>query len=262
MLPETVSSQSVSSETVRALQSYIRITAARFRETERVGPFLATFYLESESPFLNYAIPDDGAVPTKDDVAALTEAFRKRGRLPRLEFLTEAVPATEAVLVESGYTLERRVPLMICGPEQVVEQPKPAGISLVTPKTADELRTMIRAQNLAFGEPDPDQHLEPSPDQLNGETMSVLALTETGEAVGGGVATAILDGATEVAGIGVLEEYRQRGIAAAMTEYLTREAHARGGHAVFLTPGAGQAERIYGRVGFKTAAECVHLSLG
>ncbi|MER6666757.1 GNAT family N-acetyltransferase [Amycolatopsis japonica] len=249
------------SETIRALQSYIRLTAAKFRETERIGPFLATYYLESNSPFLNYAIPDDSAVPTEDDVAALTEAFRKRGLAPRLEFLTEAVPATEAVLVRCGYTLERRVPLMICAPGQVVEQPKPAGISLVTPKTDGELRRMIRAQNLAFGETDPDEHLDPSPDQLSGETISVMAVDENGEVAGGGVATAILDGATEIAGIGVLEEYRSRGIAAAMTEYLTREAHARGGRSVFLTPGAGQAERVYGRVGFKTAAECVHLSI-
>ncbi|KFU79873.1 Acetyltransferase (GNAT) domain-containing protein [Amycolatopsis lurida] len=249
------------SETIRALQSYIRLTAAKFRETERIGPFLATYYLESSSPFLNYAIPDDGAVPAKDDVAALTEAFRKRGLVPRLEFLTEAVPAAEAVLVECGYTLERRVPLMICSPGQVVGQPEPAGISLVTPKTEGELRQMIRAQNVAFGEDDPDLHLDPSPDQLSGETLSVMAVAETGEVVGGGVATAILDGATEIAGIGVVEGYRSRGIAAAMTEYLTREAHARGGRSVFLTPGAGQAERVYGRVGFETAAECVHLSV-
>ncbi|WP_081736602.1 GNAT family N-acetyltransferase [Amycolatopsis orientalis] len=249
------------SETIHALQSYIRTTAAKFRETERIGPFLATYYLEADSPFLNYAIPDDGAVPTGDDVDALTEAFRRRGLLPRLEFLTEAVPAAEAVLVGRGYTLERRVPLMICTPDDLVDQPKPAGISLLTPKTPDELRKMIRAQNLAFGETDPDQHLDPSPDQLSGETLSVMAVGETGEVVGGGVATPILDGATEVAGIGVIEEYRSRGIAAAMTAYLTREAHARGGRSVFLTPGAGQAERVYGRVGFKTAAECVHLSL-
>ncbi|MEV6908108.1 GNAT family N-acetyltransferase [Amycolatopsis sp. NPDC051071] len=249
------------SETISALQSYIRTTAAKFRETERIGPFLATYYLEATSPFLNYAIPDDGAVPAKDDVDRLTEAFRKRGLMPRLEFLTEAVPAAEAVLVECGYTLERRVPLMICAPGQVVEQPKPAGITLVSPKTADELRKMIRAQNLAFGEDDPDMHVDPSPGQLAGETISVMALAETGECVGGGVATAILDGASEIAGIGVVEEYRSRGIAAVMTEFLTREAHSRGGHSVFLTPGAGQAERVYGRVGFKAAAECVHLSI-
>ncbi|OLZ55770.1 N-acetyltransferase [Amycolatopsis coloradensis] len=246
---------------MRALQSYIRVTAAKFRETERIGPFLATYYLEADSPFLNYAIPDDGAVPTSDDVTRLTEAFRMRGLVPRLEFLTEAVPAAEAVLVKGGYTLERRVPLMICTPEQLVKQPKPAGITLVDPKTADELRKMIRAQNLAFGEADPDQHLEPSPDQLSGETLSVMAVAETGEVVGGGVATAILDGATEIAGIGVIEGYRSRGIAAAMTAHLTRVAHSRGGYSVFLTPGAGQAERVYGRVGFRTSAECVHLSV-
>ncbi|MFD6067698.1 MULTISPECIES: GNAT family N-acetyltransferase [Amycolatopsis] len=249
------------SETIRALQSYLRLTAAKFRETERIGPFLATYYLEADSPFLNYAIPDDGAVPTEGDVAALTEAFRERGLVPRLEFLTEAVPAAEAVLVECGYTLERRVPLMICYPGQVAGQPGPAGVSLVTPKTEGELRRMIRAQNVAFGEEDPDRHLDPSPDQLSGETLSVMAVAGTGEVVGGGVATPILDGATEIAGIGVIDEYRSRGIAAAMTEYLTREAHARGGRSVFLTPGAGQAERVYGRVGFKTAAECVHLSI-
>ncbi|WP_414936859.1 GNAT family N-acetyltransferase [Amycolatopsis sp. cmx-11-51] len=249
------------SETISALQSYIRVTAAKYRETERIGPFLATYYLEADSPFLNYAIPDDGAVPTSGDVARLTEAFRERGLVPRLKFLTEAVPAAEAVLVEGGYTLERRVPLMICAPEQLVEQPKPAGISLFTPKTPEEFRKMIRAQNLAFGETDPDQHLDPSPDQLSGETISVMALTEAGECAGGGVATAIQDGASEIAGIGVIEGYRSRGIAAAMTEYLTREAHSRGGRSVFLTPGAGQAERVYGRVGFETAAECVHLSV-
>ncbi|MFJ8912245.1 GNAT family N-acetyltransferase [Amycolatopsis sp. NPDC102389] len=249
------------SETIGALQSYIRVTAAKFRETERIGPFLATYTTGNDHMFLNYAIPDNGGVPSAEDVAKLSEAFRARGLTPRLEFLTEAAPEAEAVLVEGGYTLERRVPLMICPPSQVVEQPVPAGITLVMPKTPAELRPMIRAQNVAFGEPDPGEHVEPSPAQLNGETISVMALTETGECVGGGVATAILDGASEVAGIGVIEEYRSRGIAAAMTEYLTREAHARGGRSVFLTPGAGQAERVYGRVGFTTAAECVHLSI-
>ncbi|MFC3453607.1 GNAT family N-acetyltransferase [Amycolatopsis speibonae] len=249
------------SETIRALQSYIRTTAAKFRETERIGPFLATYTTGNDHTFLNYAIPDNGGTPTAQDVAKLTEAFRARGLTPRLEFLSEAVPGAEAVLAEGGYILERRIPLMVCPPGQVVEQPVPTGTVLKTPVTPAGLRLMIRAQNVAFGEPDPGEHVEPSPAQLSGETISVMAIAESGEVVGGGVATAILDGASEIAGIGVLEEFRGRGIAAAMTEYLTREAHARGGESVFLTPGAGQAERVYGRVGFKTVAECVHLSI-
>jgi hypothetical protein len=45
------------------VQAYLRGVAARGRETERIGPFLATFDRASDNPFLNYAIPDDGARP-------------------------------------------------------------------------------------------------------------------------------------------------------------------------------------------------------
>ncbi|WP_245192927.1 GNAT family N-acetyltransferase [Amycolatopsis alba] len=243
------------------MQSYLRITAAKFHETERVGPFLAMFDPESDYCGCNYAIPDFGAVPTEDEVARLTEAFRRRGRVPNLDFLREAVPAAEAVLVQCGYTPERGLPFMICTPEQVVERPKPAGISLVVPKTVDEFRKMIRAQNVAFGEADPDEHVDPFPSQLSGESTSVMAVAENGEVVGGGVATGIIDGASEIQGIAVIAEYRSRGIAGAMAEYLTREAHARGARSVFLIPALGQREPVYGPVGFKTVAESVRLSL-
>src|SRR3712207_645953 len=47
-----------------ALQSHMRRAAANGRVLEQVGPFLATFSPESGNPFLNYAIPDDGAHPS------------------------------------------------------------------------------------------------------------------------------------------------------------------------------------------------------
>ena len=73
--------------------------------------------------------------------------------------------------------------------------------------------------------------------------------------------TEIVDGTTEVAGIAVLEAYRHRGIAAAITAWLTREAHARGAHTAFLTPGDDGIGTVYARVGYRPAGECVHLSL-
>ena len=76
----------------REIQNYIRIAAANGRETERVGPFLATFNPHHPLKYLSYAIPDDGAEPTARDVAALIEAYRRRDRLPRLEFLPAASP--------------------------------------------------------------------------------------------------------------------------------------------------------------------------
>ena len=35
-----------------SIQAYLRVAASRTRETERIGPFLATFSHPSQNPFL------------------------------------------------------------------------------------------------------------------------------------------------------------------------------------------------------------------
>ncbi|MBD2774217.1 GNAT family N-acetyltransferase [Iningainema tapete] len=68
------------------IQSYLRVAASHQRDTERIGPFLATFTHHNDNPFLNYAIPDDDATPSSADVAALIAAYERRSRIPRLEY--------------------------------------------------------------------------------------------------------------------------------------------------------------------------------
>jgi hypothetical protein len=63
------------------IQSYLRVVASHQRDTERIGPFLATFSRANDNPFLNYAIPDDNATPSPADVAALIVAYTKRSCL-------------------------------------------------------------------------------------------------------------------------------------------------------------------------------------
>jgi len=53
------------------------------RYFESVGPFLAAFDADDDSPFRNYAIPDEGSRPTPAEVEALRRAFARRHRLPR-----------------------------------------------------------------------------------------------------------------------------------------------------------------------------------
>jgi hypothetical protein len=84
------------------------------RDVERAGPFTATFDRHTDSPFLSYAFPDDGAEPTPHDVAALAQAFRRRGRVPRLEFLPAVAPAVEPALLAGGFTVEARLAVMTC----------------------------------------------------------------------------------------------------------------------------------------------------
>ncbi|WIY04777.1 GNAT family N-acetyltransferase [Amycolatopsis mongoliensis] len=246
-----------------AIQTYVRKTAPRGRDTEQVGPFLATYSPGTAHPMLNYAIPDDGAQPTTAEIDALTEAFRRRGLLPRLEYFTDVAPGLENLLVEAGYGLERRVPLMTCSPAGFVGHPAPDGYAVREPGSDDDYRRMRAAQNHAYGESAQvtDEDVERAKSKAAGVTSALVEHLATGEVVGGGVALEIVDGTTEIAGIGVLDPHRGRGLAAALTAFLTGDAYAQGAHTAFLTPGDLGIGRIYARVGYQPAGECVHLSL-
>ncbi len=244
-----------------ALQSHMRRAAAAGRTTERVGPFLATYSPHSDNPYLNYAIPDDGARPTGSDVDRLTAAYRGRGLVPRLEFLLATAPEAEPVLRAAGYDLERRIPVMLCPPGALVRPPDPPGVGLVVPQTDEDLAGMLAAQHEAFDDPSPAD-VGGARAWLEMGGLSVYARdTATGEPAGGGSAEPVVDGTAEVAGIAVRESYRRRGVGAAITAWLTAAVHDRGGHTVFLTPAGVAEQRIYARVGYRPAGEVVHLRL-
>lgn len=247
-----------------AIQTYVRSTAPRGRETEQVGPFLATYSPGTAHPMLNYAIPDDGAKPTAAEVDALTEAYRRRGLLPRLEYFTDVTPDLEKLLFEAGYQLERRVPLMTCAPAGRVDRPAPAGIRLRAPESGEDFRRMRSAQNAAYGESPEvgDEEVERLKAGLSAGLRYALAEdVETGTVAAGGLALEIVDGTAEIAGIGVLEAYRGRGIATALAAHLTRVVHEAGARTAFLTPADLAIGTLYARVGYRPAGECVHLSL-
>jgi GNAT superfamily N-acetyltransferase len=245
------------------IQAYIRRTAAAGRQTEQVGPFLATFTPHSTNPYLNYAIPDPGAQPTPDDVAALAEAYERRGLIPRLEYLPKLAPAVETALLGGGFQLDERLPLMACLRGDAVPQPVPAGIEVVAPSDDRELLGMLTAQREAFGEVGPAGYadLASARRTLDGGGLGALARDAvSGEPAGGGICTEIADGVGEIAGIGVRPAYRRRGIAAALTAYLTAGAHRAGAELAFLTPAGEDEERLYRRAGFDTIDEIVFIS--
>jgi predicted N-acetyltransferase YhbS len=249
---------------VAAVQAYLRGTAARGRDTERHGPFLATFSRETDHPFLNYAIPDAGAVPAPDDVAALVAAYRRRNRVPRLELLTAPAPAVEPALLAAGFTVELRPSVMVCRPGEAVPLPVPAGVELLTPTTDADLLQLTAVTREAFGETAPPtaDDVRATRRMLAGGGLAVLARdTASGAAAGAGLATEISGGITELAGFGVLHRFRRRGIAGAITGRLVREAHAAGVHTAFLTPGGEEAERVYARAGFAGRTEMLHIRL-
>jgi GNAT superfamily N-acetyltransferase len=248
------------------IQAYLRAAVTGGgREVERIGPFLATFDPATDHPFLSYAIPDAGADPSPEDVAALRAAYERRGRVPRLEYLPSLAPAVEAALLAGGFTVELRPPLMTCTPGSAVDLPAPDGVELVPATRDEDLAAGGAVAHVAFGEPG-----EPGAGDvarkrrtLDGGGVAVLARdAATGEAVGWGQCTIPRDGTTELVGIAVRESHRRRGIAGAITARVAHGAFTRAVTTAFLTPGDEGAERVYARAGFEPRSEMLHMRAG
>ncbi len=244
------------------IQAYLRAAGSRRRETLQIGPFLATFTSHSDNPYLSYAMPDDSAEPTPDDIAGFIEASEAHGRTPRLEYVPGLAPMVEPALLAAGFVVECRTPLMTCLPGQVVELAVPAGITLLQPATVDEIHEMATAQHEAYGGGTPSpEDVAWLQDSLAAGAIAVLAReTQTGVATGGGVCTVPIGAASEVAGIGVREAFRRRGIAGALTARLTQEAFASGVTLAFLMAATDVEARIYARAGFTEIGEVLHIS--
>jgi GNAT superfamily N-acetyltransferase len=247
-----------------AIQAYLRKAASLGRIVEQIGPFLATVSTDTENLYLNYAIPDDGAAPTAEDVRGLIAFYEGHKRTPRLEYSADLAPAVEAALVAEGFKVEMHSPLMVYPAGHINETPIPAGIELLIPQSEEELQGMFAAQAEAYGGTPAalsQDAVEKQRKFLNDGGLSVFAREiGTHEPAGGGVCTIPFDHTTELAGIGVRPAFRRRGIAGAMTAWLAQKANEAGTNNVFLMA-AGEAEaRIYGRTGFEQIGNMLHIS--
>lgn len=234
---------------------YLRASAEATPGHATIGPFLARFDTTSANPYLSYAIPDDDADPTSKDVAALIAAFHSRNRKPRLEYIPAAAPKVEAALLAHGFAIEGRYPVMTSSEAGTANA---AGLALMLTQDDDGFAAAAEAGRLAFGgEGIPADSLK---DMVVRGALLALAKKD-GRIVGTGMATAMQGGVVEIAGIGVIREFRCCGIGAAMAAFVTAEAFARGAKLAWLAPGDGAAERLYQRAGFSRRSEQLHIGL-
>lgn len=245
------------------IQGYLRALALRRAGAERVGPFVAAYDPHSDNLFRNYALPDDGAEPSPDEVDALIAAFAGRQRTPRLEYVPSASPLVESALLAAGFVAEGRFPLMIATQSSACDQPVPPGIALVVATTDSDLLGVVTVQHIAYGEAAPPSEHDIARQRSTIAQGGIIVLVRdgaSGEPVGAGLCTPPIDGVSEIAAIGVIPAYRRRGIAGALTARLLHEAFAAGIHAPFLTPAEEAGERIYARVGFSRVSEVLMIS--
>ncbi|MGH3767169.1 MAG: GNAT family N-acetyltransferase [Pseudonocardiaceae bacterium] len=242
------------------LHAYLRAHAGQ--RAHRVGLFLASFDDHDAGVYRNYAVPDDGADPTPEQIAELITAFTDRNRIPRLEYLPELSPAVEPGLIAAGFTPERRLPIMTCRPADAPASPVVAGIELSLATTDEQLRQVAEAQNEAYGQIETTDHdvARLRGTVAGGGLVALARDTTTGRGIGGGLFPPPHDGVSELAAIGVRSPYRRRGIATALTALLTRACGRVGITAPFLTPEDDGVARLYRSVGYRTVTEMLHIS--
>jgi ribosomal protein S18 acetylase RimI-like enzyme len=227
------------------IQRYLRAVIGLEREPVAAGAFTLYVHPTEDHPFLNYAIPDEGAEP--DDGAALTAAARERGLVPRIEAVEHEAPWVRDL---PGFELEGDLRLMTC--QEPIELESTAEL-VVVQRGSKYVAPLLRGVMEAFGENEPSQERI---DNFRGRAVAALV---DGEVVGGASWTRVLDGMTEIAGIGVREPFRCQGIAGALTSAATRQGLAEGARLAVLSPGHEGAARVYERAGFADASRIIHL---
>jgi ribosomal protein S18 acetylase RimI-like enzyme len=234
--------------------------------SERIGPFLAGFTPHTSNPYLNYAVPLPGAVPTPAEVAALVAAFTQRGLLPRLEFLPSTAPQVEPALLAAGFTVELRPPLLACTPADRRDPPAPPappGIEFCLATGPAVLRAVLAVQHEAFGEPAPPSEHDLARAVRHVERGGLTGLardTATGAVVAGGQALRPRDGVAELVGVAVAASHRRCGIGTGLAAFLTRASHDRGADLVWLEAAGRDEQRVYERAGYQVVGEKVYLS--
>jgi len=235
----------------------MRETARGFYEAVRVAPFTCFFHPSDELRYFNYAIPDEPAARDLGEALdRLRAAFRERNRLPRFEYVEGFAPELGAALEHARFALELRAPLMTVATDEVADPSLPPGFEIVAAST--DVRAYLTVGRRAFGTGDEP---EASDEEVAARRArrarrhvgtALLGLLD-GEPVAVSAATPPRDGLTEVAGVGVVEHARGRGLGGAMTAAAARDAANRGAELAFLAPGSDTAQSVYTRVGFRPA---------
>lgn len=234
-----------------ALRENIRAGAVQ------VGPFLIRFDADTDHPFRNYAIPDEGARPTAAEVADLVAAFVDRQRKPRLEYLAP-LPAVDEPLATADFTVDVRLPLLVL--DQLQAPATPADVTLRAVSTDDELRDAALVQNIAYGEGADVSEADVRRLQRTNTRGGLVVLAWHGTTpAGSGLFTAPQDGLVQLAAVGVRPEFRRQGIATAVTAELSRLALA-AGYTPYLEAESANEQRLYQPLGYRTIGEMIAIS--
>lgn len=249
------------------IETYLDAVPRSAADAEPAGPFTL---FRPRGPWPYYARPRLGLREpiSADDVRLLRIHQRELGLPETIEWVVETTPTLSEAARKAGLTVVE-YPLMVLesGAQRTVEPPDGIAVRFVAHNDPDFARAHavaavgFGASGTAIGpEGGAERDLKASSTPAatvefmrsrarNGFSISAAAFDENGPI---SVGTHQPVGAvTEVVGVATLPAARRRGLGAAVTTALVRDAFARGVTTVFLSADGDDVTRVYARLGFR-----------
>lgn len=247
------------------VQQYIIERRRQTCAATRIGPFTVLLHPADDAIESNLAIPyaPPSMAPEQDWREALRTVFASQGRVSAIQWVIEFDPHLAPTLQAMGFSERQRETLMVCTPQIRLRSPASAPaltFDVITDTSPlDEARENVDINEFGFdpaaANPATDEQVARFRDTL--ATSRAFTARLDGHPAGAGMYTTPLAGVTELVGITTLEQYRGRGIAAALTAHMASAAFAQGCNLAFLTTANPAARRAYEHAGFQLAGDMV-----
>lgn len=252
-------------ELLHELDRYLDAVPRAATTTEEIGPF--TLFVNNGNGWRYYARPRPGEVAfTADDVDAVLTRQRETSQPRQFEWISDTSPGVAGAVTDAGLHVEDR-PLLALerGRFRPAEPPRGAEVRIVEPD--EDLARFMALADIAFAAPGTsvgEQGVEAITHAADALDAGTIAFARGFLAAGSSrLAVAFVDGdpvasgshqpvgrVTEVTGVACLPAFRRRGLGAAITSALVRDALERGVESVCLSAGDDTIARVYARVGF------------
>ncbi len=213
-----------------------------------------------------------------DDVAAVRARQRELGVREAFEWVHETTPSLAGAAAAAGLAVVQ-VPLLALVVDGWTAPPVPAGVRLRMLRADDAslpgaqavVELAFAAEGMELGALGPDARdltqarlgdLGFLRDRLRrGLTAMAVAETEADGPLAAG-SHQLVEGVSEVMGVGTLPSARRRGIGAAVTGRLVEDGCAGGAEIVFLSAAGDDVARMYERIGFRRLGTACFASPG
>ncbi len=253
-------------ELLRHVDGYLDAVPRSVARTESIGAL--TLFVNEGNGWRYYARPTPGAGPVSPaDIRIARDRQIQRGHPQAFEWVVELNPEMAAAAREVGLTTLEH-PLMVLDGGDLPGVDPPAGVEIRLVAPTDDIASTMAVAELGFGSPGTASgEVGPAAITQAAQTLEKTTVDFVRERMAGGytvTAVAIADGGpvasgahnpvgliTELVGIATLPSHRRRGIAAALTSFLVRDARDRGVQTIFLSADGPDVARIYERAGFR-----------